>query len=73
MNFVDEFLRGAAMDVPLKRCSRCGFTKPITAFYAAGERRTWRTNRDGLTSACKKCVCAINAAYRQRKRNSLKN
>lgn len=39
----------AAVEIPLKRCSKCGLELPRTAFYAD------RQKKDGLHPRCKQC------------------
>ena len=46
-------------DIPtVKRCPKCGETKPLEGFHRS------RRNRDGLRTYCKECHCDDARAYR---------
>ena len=53
----------SAVDVPLKKCGRCGERKPLTAFYTVGKG----TGTFGRHGYCKPCANAWAYARRVRK------
>ena len=44
----------------LRRCLRCGLTKPVDQFHLR------RTRGDGLQTRCKKCVSQVHREWRER-------
>jgi hypothetical protein len=44
--------------VPVKECSKCGFTKASNEFYKSSVLKS------GLTSACKQCLLSVSKLYR---------
>jgi DNA-directed RNA polymerase specialized sigma subunit len=47
------------VEVKMKKCPKCGETKPEIDFYKD------KKNKDRLTVYCKKCVCRRNEEYRK--------
>lgn len=50
----------------MKRCTKCGISKPFEAFTKH------KLGRDGLRPRCRECTAAANAVYRARNQDKIK-